>query len=78
MSHQYDIISHINLQALASLPRWVAYSGAPMPEGKINKAPLNPATGYAAKNNTPATWSTRKAAEARAKALSEARIRNPA
>ncbi len=69
MSHQYDIISHINLQALASLPRWVAYSGAPMPEGKINKAPLNPATGYAAKNNTPATWSTRKAAEARAKAL---------
>lgn len=69
MSHSNDITSQSNLQALASLPRWVAYSGAPMPEGKINKAPLNPATGYPAKNNTPATWGTRKDAEARAKSL---------
>jgi putative DNA primase/helicase len=59
----------LTLKGLASARRWVAYSGAPMPDGKINKAPLNPATGRAAKNNTPATWGTRQAAVARTKTL---------
>lgn len=62
------ITSHPNLQALAPLPRWVAYSGAPK-EGKIDKAPLNPTTGRLAHNDKPATWGTREAAEARAKTL---------
>jgi len=40
-----------------------------MPDGKIDKAPLNPKTGKNAKNDTPATWGTRPAAEAHAKTL---------
>lgn len=58
-----------SLATLASRPIWVAYSGAPKGEGKIDKAPLNPKTGGNAQNNNPATWGTRAAAEARARAL---------
>ena len=70
MSQRNVITSRPNLQALAPLRRWVAYSGAPK-EGKIDKAPLNPKTGRPARNDSPATWDTRQAAEARAKALKE-------
>ena len=59
----------LTLRGLASAGRWVAYSGKPMPDGKINKAPLSPKTGLLAKNNNPATWGTREAAEIRAKTL---------
>lgn len=68
MSQSNHIEIHKNLQALAPLSRWVAYSGKPK-EGKIDKAPLNPKTGQPARNDSPATWATREAAEARAKAL---------
>ena len=71
MSQRDDITSLLNLQDLASARRWVAYSGAPMPDGKINKAPLNPKTGRLAQNDSPATWGTRAAAETRAKALAQ-------
>ncbi len=64
-----DTSTLVSLQSLATNPLWVAYSGAPKGEGKINKAPLNPKTGRAAKNDNPATWSTREAAERHAKAL---------
>jgi putative DNA primase/helicase len=69
MPQRNVITSHLTLQALASAPRWVAYSGAPKGEGKIDKAPLSPKTGRLAYNDKPASWGTREAAEQRAKAL---------
>jgi primase-polymerase (primpol)-like protein len=59
----------LTFQGLCSARRWVAYSGAPMPHDKINKAPLNPKSGGNAQNSNPATWGTRQAAEASATTL---------
>lgn len=59
----------ITLLELSASPIWVAYSGAPKGQGKIDKAPLNPKTGGNAQNSNPSTWANRKAAEARAKSL---------
>lgn len=61
------------LRRLSSLPRWVAYTGEPLKDGKIDKAPTNPATGHHASNNNPSTWAIRKQAEDRARKL---RVRN--
>lgn len=69
MSRSNSIEIHKNLQALAPLRQWVAYSGEPKADGTINKAPLNPKTGGNAQNHNPATWATRQAAEAHATAL---------
>lgn len=59
------------LQSLQDVPRWVSYSGAPLDGGKIDKAPLSPRTGRAAKNDQPATWGTHRAAQKRADAMAQ-------
>lgn len=49
--------------------RWVAYSGAPKDDGKIDKAPLNPRTGGRARNDNASTWATGDEARHLAKSL---------
>jgi len=50
---------------LADLPLWVSWRYEER-GGKPTKVPVNPATGYGAKSNDPATWGCRAAAEKRA------------
>lgn len=47
-----------NLNELMQLSQWVCCTLAPMPDGKLNKIPYNPATGSAAKAGDPGTWGT--------------------
>lgn len=51
------------LLAMKDIPRWVTYSGAIGDDGKLNKAPISPATGGYAKNNDARTWVTKDHAD---------------
>jgi len=67
----YDTLYHNNtrLNRLNDLERWVSYSGKSTKSGKINKAPIDPKTGYPASNNDPHKWGTKREAESRAHCL---------
>ena len=44
------------LDELKACKQWVCATLAPLPNGKLNKVPMNPATGKAADTTDPATW----------------------
>lgn len=59
------------LEELKSLPQWVCYQNQwNERKQKNSKIPKNPATGYGAKANDPATWATYSEAVAAAAAFS--------
>jgi putative DNA primase/helicase len=45
-------------QELKDLKQWVCWKRTPLPNGKVNKLPINPYNGLNAMSNTPATWGT--------------------
>lgn len=51
------MLHHIPFE-LQQLDQWVVATGALMPDGKRNKEPLNPRTGYPAKVTDRGTWGT--------------------
>lgn len=60
-----------SLSDFAERLRWVAYSGEPGKDGKIDKQPISPRSGRAASTTKSSTWGTRAQAERRAKAIRE-------
>lgn len=52
------------LKELQQLQQWVCCTLAPLPDGKLNKIPFNPATGKAADTTAPATWADYQTAAA--------------
>jgi hypothetical protein len=58
----HDTVYHNNmrLNRLSDLNRWVSYSGKRTKNGKIDKAPINPKTGFAASNSDSRKWGTRR------------------
>jgi archaellum biogenesis ATPase FlaH len=59
---------------LRARPQWVAWRAVPKPDGKIDKIPINPATGGNAATNNPSTWNTFQRALGRMRANSLAGI----
>lgn len=67
----HDTLYHnrMRLNRLNDLKRWVSYSGKLTKGGKINKAPINPRTGYPASNSDPRKWGTKREANGRADSM---------
>jgi hypothetical protein len=69
---ELQVIGEAVSPELLSLPRWVGWDGARLPDGKLDKTPVNPTTGGNAMSNNPSTWGTFE--EACALALREERV----